>query len=380
MIPQRSMRRRIRDEAPRGVAELRQRAGLELADALAGEAEVAADVVERARLAVEQAEAQLEDDPLALRQAGDDVEQLLAGEALRGDLERVVGVAVLDEVAELGVAVLADRGLEGRGRPGVGEELLDGGDLFAELGGELLHRGLAAEGLGEVALHRQGAADALHHVDGQADRAALVGHAAADGLADPPRRVGRELVAAAVVELLDRAEQPEVALLDEVEQRQALALVALRDGDDEPEVRLDEALLGALAVAVDLVELAAALDGQLLRLADQPLGLQTGLVALREVDLLLGGEQGGPGHLPQVQLHVVVQRHLFDDLGHGGAHPSSREPSCARDARRGAASQGRPASGLKSCGGAAGTALGLTGSDIVRRTCPPSGMQLSASL
>src|SRR5690606_359941 len=230
------------------------RARLQLADALAREPEVAPDVVERARLAVEQPEAQLEDDALALGQAGDDVEQLLAGQALGGDLERVLGVAVLDEVAELGVAVLAHRRLQRRGGARVREQLLDGGDVLAELLGQLLHGGLAAEGLGEVALHRQGAAHALHHVDRQADRAALVGYATTDGLADPPRGVGGELVAATVVELLDGSQQAEVALLDEVEQRQALTLVALGDGDDQPEVGLDEALLGALAVAVDLVE------------------------------------------------------------------------------------------------------------------------------
>src|SRR5690606_21194420 len=136
--------------AARGVAQLGERAGLELADPLAGEPEVAADVVEGAGLTVEEAEPQLEDDPLPLRQAGDDVEQLLAGEALGGDLHRVVGVAVLDEVAELGVAVLADGGLERRGGAGVGEELLDGVDVLTELLGELLDGRLAAQLLGEV--------------------------------------------------------------------------------------------------------------------------------------------------------------------------------------------------------------------------------------
>ena len=42
-------------------------------------------------------------------------------------------------------------------------------------------------------------------------------------LADPPGGVGRELVAAAIVELLDRADQPQRALLDQVQERQAAA-------------------------------------------------------------------------------------------------------------------------------------------------------------
>ena len=72
----------------------------------------------------------------------------------------------------------------------------------------------------------------------------LVGDRAGDGLADPPGRVGRELVAAAVVELLDGADQAERALLDQVEEREAAAEVALRDRDDEAQVGLDHLLLG----------------------------------------------------------------------------------------------------------------------------------------
>ena len=62
-----------------------------------------------------------------------------------------------------------------------------------------------------------------------------------DGLADPPGRVGRELEALGVVELLDRPDQAEVALLDQVEQRQAGGRVGLGDRDDEAQVALDQA-------------------------------------------------------------------------------------------------------------------------------------------
>jgi hypothetical protein len=84
---------------------------------------------------------------------------------------------------------------------------------------------------------------ALLHVDRDPDRVRLVRDRALAGLADPPRRVGRELEALAVVELLDRAVQPDRAVLDQVEQRQAVALVALGDRNDQAQVRVDHLLL-----------------------------------------------------------------------------------------------------------------------------------------
>src|SRR5207344_2133070 len=76
----------------------------------------------------------------------------------------------------------------------------------------------------------------LDDVDGYADRARVVRDRALHRLANPPGRVGRELVAAAPVELLDRAVQAERALLDQVEERQALVAVVLGDRDDQAQV------------------------------------------------------------------------------------------------------------------------------------------------
>ena len=53
-----------------------------------------------------------------------------------------------------------------------------------------------------------------------------------------------------VVELLDRADEPEVALLDEVEQRARPARVVARDRHHEPQVRLDQLPLRGLVAGV----------------------------------------------------------------------------------------------------------------------------------
>ena len=82
-----------------------------------------------------------------------------------------------------------------------------------------------------------------------ADGAGLVRDGAGDGLADPPGGVGGELVAAAVLELLDGLHQAHVALLDQVEEGEAAVGVLLRDGDDEAEVGLDHLGLGLVRLA-----------------------------------------------------------------------------------------------------------------------------------
>ncbi len=101
-------------------------------------------------------------------------------------------------------------------------------------------------------------------MDGHADRAPLVRERARHRLANPPCRVGRELVALAPVELLGRADEPDRPLLDQIEERQALVAVALRDRDDETQVGLDHLLLRTVIATLD---------------------------PLRELDLLRGGEQ-----------------------------------------------------------------------------------------
>src|SRR5439155_3241119 len=60
-----------------------------------------------------------------------------------------------------------------------------------------------------------------------------------------------ELVALAIVKLLDRADEPERALLDQVEERKAAAEIRLRDRDDESQVRLDHVLLRGHVATLD---------------------------------------------------------------------------------------------------------------------------------
>ena len=146
-------------------------------------------------------------------------------------------------------------------------QVLDLGDRPLEGRRQLLVGGRAAERLGErIALLHDLAEQSLD-VHGQADGPRLVGEGTHDGLANPPRGVRREAGAPVGAELPRGVEQPDIALLDQVEQGQAAPQVPPCDADDEPEVGLDQ-----LALGLDVALLHPAGEGLLL-LAGEELDL-----------------------------------------------------------------------------------------------------------
>src|SRR5690606_39672035 len=296
------------------VAELRHGLGLDLPDALTRHAVDLADLVERLGLAVGEPEAHRHDARLALRERVEDLVQLLLQEREAHRVRRDDRLGVLDEVAELAVPVLAERRVQGDRLAAV---LLDLDDLLGrhvELLGELLGRGLAAQVLQHLPLDARELVDDLDHVHRDADGACLVGHGPGDRLADPPRGVRGELVALGVVELLDRTDQAEVALLDEVEEEHAATGVALRQGDDEAQVGLQEVVLGPPAVLDDPLELLEDLRADLAALGQLLLGEETSLDALGQLDLHLCVEERDLADLLEVVLHGVGGRAGHHDL------------------------------------------------------------------
>ena len=90
------------------MAELAQCLRLDLANALAGDAELAAHLFEGAAAPIFEAEAELEDAALAARQAGEHVFHLLAKELLAGRFRGSESGWVFEEVAEVAVLLFAD--------------------------------------------------------------------------------------------------------------------------------------------------------------------------------------------------------------------------------------------------------------------------------
>ena len=268
--------------------QLLQGVVLDLPDALARDVERPPDLFQRVRTRAGEAEAHLDDFPLTLRQRVQRPPHVLLAEVLRGHLEGRLGGFVLDEVTQLGLFLFADRLLEGDRLLRHPQDVAHLAHRALQLVGDLLGQRLATELLHELALDMDNLVELLDHVNRNPDRPALVRDRARDGLANPPGGVGRELVAAAVVELLDRADEAERALLDQIQERQATAEIALGDGDDEAQVGLDHLLLGDEVATFDATsQLDLAVGREQLHLADraqvEPQRIQAGLD--REVDL-----------------------------------------------------------------------------------------------
>ncbi len=176
---------------------------------------------------------------------------------------------------------------------------------------------LAAQLLHQLARGADQLVDGLDHVHRDADGAGLVGDGAGDGLANPPGGVGRELVAAAVLELVDRLHQADVAFLNEVEELQAAVGVLLGDGDHQAQVGFDQLALGVLGIHVALDDLALRAP-QSLKLAPASCSMRSmserSVAALAaQLLLLLFGAAGGDAILQVLNL-LVERLHAVDGL------------------------------------------------------------------
>src|SRR5712692_2060222 len=280
-----SFEKRAQFARPRRVPQLAQRLGLDLPDALARDREALADLLERMLAAVADAEPHLDDLLLARRERLEDRLGLFLQVQVDHGLGGRDDLPILDEIAQMRIFLFADRRLER-------DRLLRDLQHLADLAhrdvhplGDLFGRRLAPELLHERAAGADQLVDRLDHVHRDPDRPGLVGNRARDRLADPPRRVGRELVAAAVFELVQGLHQADVALLNQIQELQAAVGVLLGNRHDEPEVRFDQLLLGLLGLPLapdDRIERLLELLGRLRKVFGRRLQL-----GLQVLDLLL---------------------------------------------------------------------------------------------
>src|SRR4051794_20450376 len=258
-------------------AQLPQGALLDLPDALPRHAEDLADFFQRRRRPSVEAVAELEHAALAQSQGRERLNQRAYAGIVVGDVLRQRST-VGEEVPELRFVLIADRLLERDGRLRAAHDLLHLVERQVEVERDLEGQRLPAELGLQLALRAHDLVQLLDDVHRHADRARLVGERTRHRLADPPGRVRRELEALAPVEFLRRAHQPDRAFLDQIEERQTLVAIALRDRHDQAKIGLDHGLLRAVVAALD---------------------------ALGQLDLLGGGKQVDLANLLQEELERI---------------------------------------------------------------------------
>src|SRR5262249_4457360 len=123
--------------------ELAQRLGLDLADALARHRELLADLFQRVVLVHAQAEAHANYTLLARRERGERARRGLAQVRLDRGVDRQDRVLVLDEIAEVGILLVADRGFQRQRLFHYLEHFANLLERHPELLGKLLGRGFA---------------------------------------------------------------------------------------------------------------------------------------------------------------------------------------------------------------------------------------------
>src|SRR5437763_11885919 len=242
---------------------------LYLADPLARDVERPPDLVQRARIPTVEAVAELQHCSVAAGQRTEDFPQRFLAKRRLRRLVRQLLVLVCEEITELRVLLVTDRLLERDRGLGAAPDRLDLGGVELELVADLPGERLAPKLGAELPLRSYDLVQLLDDVDRHPDRPRLVGERPGGGLADPPGRVGRELEAFAVVELLGRTDEADRPFLDQVEERQPLVPILLGDRDHEAQVCLDHLLLRAMVAALDpLGELDLLCRGEQVDLAD----------------------------------------------------------------------------------------------------------------
>src|SRR5579863_237248 len=223
-----------------------QRFGLNLPNAFAGHVKRLADFFERMLRSVVHAKAHADNFFFARTQRA----QHVLGSFLQVPVDGRVGGRnlglVFDQITKGRISLLANRRFQ-RNRYAHNLAHFAYGRLRnIHLLGNFRRGGLVSQRLHQLPRSANQLVDHFDHVYRQANGARLVGQGPADGLANPPRRIGGKLIAAAVLELVDGLHQADVAFLNQVEELQPAVAILFSDGNDQSQVGFDQFMLRLL--------------------------------------------------------------------------------------------------------------------------------------
>src|SRR5476651_1637078 len=236
--------------ASRRVAQLAQCLGFDLTDPLTGHVKLLTDFLK----GVVGIHVDAKTHAQYLGFTGSEAGQYVASRFFKalnsGDIDWRLHGRVFDEVTQVRVFVITDRGFHG-------DRLFSDLQYLADLilrhfhaFAQLFRGWFATHFLQHLPGNTVELVDRLDHVHRNTDGAGLVGDRASDRLTDPPGGISRELVAATVFELVHRFHQADVAFLDQIEELQTTVGVLLGDGDHQTQVRFNHLFLRAAGLGL----------------------------------------------------------------------------------------------------------------------------------
>src|SRR5438128_7419563 len=174
-----------------------------LTNPLAGNLELPTYLLQRSAVAIDQPKSLLEYLPFPISERLQHVLDFFLQQNNGSHIARVFGASVLDKVAEICFFALAYRRLE---RDWLLRHFQDRANTIhwqEHFFGYFVGRRFSPIFLHQLFLYTHELVNRLNHMDGNSNRARLVGDGAGDGLANPPRRVSGKFVAPPVFEFLD---------------------------------------------------------------------------------------------------------------------------------------------------------------------------------
>ncbi len=126
--------------------------------------------------------------------------------------------------------------------------------------------------------------DGFHHVHRNTDGTRLIGNGSGNGLANPPGSISTEFIAAMIIEFFHGFDQPQIAFLNQIEEKHTAADVAFGNADHQTEVGFCQTFFGSFI---------------------------TFFHALCQFDFLIGRKQRHTADLFEVHLHRVIDENTI---------------------------------------------------------------------
>src|SRR6185312_416564 len=213
---------------------------LNLTNTLTRDMELLAHFFERAAAPIIQSEAQLQYLALSLRQTIQHILHLLLEQLMACRICRGQGSVIFNEITQVTIILFANWRFQTH------RFLADLDDLAhllradLHLSGNFFGRGFTSKVLQQTAANADQAIDRLHHMYRNTNRARLIGNRTRNRLANPPGGIRTELVSLRVIELLHGPDQPDITLLDQVQQAHAAPDILLSHAHNQSQICLGQ--------------------------------------------------------------------------------------------------------------------------------------------